>query len=204
MIKDEGWVRDFKWGESGYTTSVPSGIYSLTDSNENLDWGVYNAISNGGNQPNQWRTLQYSEWNYLIHRNHDKMWTTAILHENDDRMKFAIILFPDNYMPIDVQHYRLGDDNNYLHVPFSTWDVWKKHGAIAFMAEDYSSQTSICRTISKYWTATYGVSGGWCYFTYRMNYNSPSTGIYGDYFSSVGNDKTANLRCRVRLVKNVQ
>ena len=51
--------------------------YDLTGEYANYDWGVYNAISNGGNAPGQWRTLlnQYSsnystseitEWAYLI------------------------------------------------------------------------------------------------------------------------------------------
>ena len=32
----------------------------------NYDWGVYNKISNGGNQAGMWRTLTSSEWNHLI------------------------------------------------------------------------------------------------------------------------------------------
>lgn len=31
-----------------------------------LDWGVSNAIINGGNKENIWRTLTLSEWNYLF------------------------------------------------------------------------------------------------------------------------------------------
>ena len=38
---------------------------NLTGTSANYDWGVYNAISNGGNVPNQWRTLTNDEWNYL-------------------------------------------------------------------------------------------------------------------------------------------
>ena len=36
------------------------GIYAYSD------WGHYNAISNGGNQRGQWRTLTKEEWIYLI------------------------------------------------------------------------------------------------------------------------------------------
>ena len=30
------------------------------------DWGIYNAISNGGNEPGLWRTLTQTEWAYLL------------------------------------------------------------------------------------------------------------------------------------------
>lgn len=40
--------------------------YDLTGDYANADWGVYNAISNGGNTPNQWRTLTNDEWYYLF------------------------------------------------------------------------------------------------------------------------------------------
>jgi hypothetical protein len=43
-----------------------SGANSLTGSYANADWGVFNAISNGGNSPESWRTLTYDEWNYLL------------------------------------------------------------------------------------------------------------------------------------------
>ena len=80
----DGWIDLFGWGTSGwnsganayqpYSTSTvysdyyPDGSYynDLTGSYANADWGVYNKISNGGNQAGLWRTLTYSEWSYLI------------------------------------------------------------------------------------------------------------------------------------------
>ena len=70
-----GWIDLFGWGTSGwesgaraylpYTTNNiaenyrPGGVATneLTGTYANADWAVYNAISNGGNQPNQWRSL---------------------------------------------------------------------------------------------------------------------------------------------------
>ena len=40
--------------------------FDLTDTYANADWGVYNFISNGGNLPNQWRTLTRNEWRYVF------------------------------------------------------------------------------------------------------------------------------------------
>ena len=70
-----GWIDVFAYGTSGYSNKYPylysTGQdtyvhYDLTGTYSNYDWGVYNAISNGGNEPGQWRTLTSSEWTYLM------------------------------------------------------------------------------------------------------------------------------------------
>lgn len=76
----EGWIDLFGWGTSGqnhgavcyqpWSTSTNDADYqAYGDPNNNLrelaDWGV-NPIINGGNQPNQWRTLLMEEWRYLL------------------------------------------------------------------------------------------------------------------------------------------
>ena len=57
-----GWIDGFGWGTGNAPTKL-----SKTDSDYSVftDWGI-NSISNGGNTPNQWRTLTSSEWDYLI------------------------------------------------------------------------------------------------------------------------------------------
>jgi len=52
------------WGygpKNGTNYSLP-----LTGTYANADWGVYNAISNGGNASGLWRTLTKTEWTYLF------------------------------------------------------------------------------------------------------------------------------------------
>ena len=79
-----GWIDLFCWGTSGWYSGAaaylpysvindnsyyyPGGnpTNSLTRDYANADWGVYNAISNGGNQPGLWRTLTMEEWHYLF------------------------------------------------------------------------------------------------------------------------------------------
>ncbi len=71
-----GWIDLFGWGTSGYRKKYP--YMTSTDFSDygdgendiagtNYDWGVYNAISNGGNKAGLWRTLTYDEWRYLFH-----------------------------------------------------------------------------------------------------------------------------------------
>lgn len=60
----------FAWGTSGYDEpeTIPAGVglYNGVFGNyANFDWGVYNPITNGGNQKGQWRTLTGEEWKYL-------------------------------------------------------------------------------------------------------------------------------------------
>ena len=50
------------------TSSTPSdyGDGSGDIAGTNYDWGVNNAISNGGNEAGLWRTLTIEEWKYLM------------------------------------------------------------------------------------------------------------------------------------------
>lgn len=78
-----GWIDLFGFGCSGYNNGYacyqpwkPSSStdassskfiqYSLGGDNANSDWGVYNAISNGGDEPSLWRTLTQEEWDYIL------------------------------------------------------------------------------------------------------------------------------------------
>lgn len=79
-----GWIDLFGWGTSGWESGAvawqpwsystddadyrPGGDYrnSLTGDYANADWGVYNAIENGGNRVGMWRTLTSVEWHYLL------------------------------------------------------------------------------------------------------------------------------------------
>lgn len=57
-----GWIDLFGWG-TGNAPTKSSTDYS--DYQTFVDWGT-NAISNGGNQANMWRTLTKDEWDYLF------------------------------------------------------------------------------------------------------------------------------------------
>ena len=78
-----GWIDLFGWGTSGYNHGAVcyqpwdismmgwdyyaygSDNYNLNDQGGKADWG-YNAISNGGNAENLWRTLTIDEWGYVL------------------------------------------------------------------------------------------------------------------------------------------
>lgn len=107
-----GWIDLFGWGTSGWnsgtgcyqpwstSTSVTHYYPGGSDKNDltgfyaNADWGVYNAISNGGNEAGLWRTLTYEEWEYLFEKRTDaksKVGYATVADVN------GIILLPDNF-----------------------------------------------------------------------------------------------------------
>ncbi|MBQ0030920.1 MAG: hypothetical protein KBT32_10895 [Bacteroidales bacterium] len=70
---DSAWIDLFGWGTSGYRDYFPylsrsvESVYININSiaGTDYDWGLYNAISNGGNQKGIWRTMTKAEWKYL-------------------------------------------------------------------------------------------------------------------------------------------
>ena len=120
----EDWIDHFGFGTSGWNSGTVSfepyswaieniGYYpggkwenSLTDSCAFADWGVYNAISNGGNMPGRWRTLTKDEAVYLCQTRNastvkgipNARFVKAIVNGVN-----GLILFPDEYShPDDV------------------------------------------------------------------------------------------------------
>ncbi|MBR5433764.1 MAG: T9SS type A sorting domain-containing protein [Bacteroidales bacterium] len=107
-----GWIDLFGWGTSGwssganayqpYSTSeryydyYPGGSNSneLTGSYASADWGVYNKISNGGNQTGLWRTLTYQEWQYLIEKRENASSKYGIATVNNIN---GLVLLPDSW-----------------------------------------------------------------------------------------------------------
>lgn len=107
-----GWIDLFGWGTSGNnhgaiayqpwsTSSNDSDYFAYGSSANNLydqsgtaDWG-YNAISNGGNQANLWRSLTQEEWKYIFNSRSTPSgirYAKARVHGVN-----GIILVPDNW-----------------------------------------------------------------------------------------------------------
>ena len=100
------WIDLFGFGTSGKgnpsyspTTYAYNGSYATsTIACTPHDWGV-NEISNGGNQPNKWRTLTRSEWQYLMNVNvstssprNNRQFNTVV-----NNSIAGVLIFPDDY-----------------------------------------------------------------------------------------------------------
>lgn len=80
------------------------------------DWGS-NAISNGGNRPNKWWTLNSTQWEYLIHRrdNADKLLGVANVNK-----RYGLVILPDNWeRPEEVNFDAISDSKK---IKFETYN----------------------------------------------------------------------------------
>lgn len=114
---------------------LPSGSSwpDLTGDYAHADWGVHNAIRNGGNQAGLWRTPSSSEWYYLAgDRNTSSGIRYALATVNG--MK-GMILLPDNWNPsihelinYNVMNVATIFSDNIINV--DDWNTMEAYGAV--------------------------------------------------------------------------
>ena len=210
----DGWIDLFGWGTSGYdhgavcyqpwSTSYSSSDYyaygsseyNLYDQTGQADWG-YNAISNGGNTENQWRTLTSDEWSYLFF-NRDTpsgiRFAKAIVNDVE-----GLVVLPDNW---DASYYDLIETNN-ISANYSTniitendWaSVLEPHGVLFLPAGSYRGGTSV--------ESYYNPFKGYYWASSCSNEWSAGNVEFNNTQLFVGNRYRAN-GLSVRLVKTVQ
>ena len=136
---------------------------NLTGQYAEADWGVYNAISNGGNEAGMWRTLSQTEWDYVLSK-----------RNTPSRIRFAkavvnnvngVIVLPDDWVS---QNYVLASINNasasYNSNTVSAGDwttILEPKGAVFLPASGMRRGTNIENLGENglYWSTTYGSSG---------------------------------------------
>ncbi len=137
-------------------------IYSLTGAFANADWGVYNAISNGGNMPNQWRTLTYSEWDYVFKSRTTPSgirYVKGVVNGVN-----GVVLLPDDW---SVSTYSLNYTNAGAapytgnEITAGSWATMEAVGAVFLPATGGRSETSVYNAGGDglYWSASYQNSG---------------------------------------------
>lgn len=217
---NEGVVSLFGWGTSGYSHrancyqpwstdqtnnnyhAYDNSSYGLFNETGQADWG-YNAIINGGNTVNSWRTLTKDEWVYVFNTR------TASTVNGTPNARYAkaqvadihgVILFPDNYthpsgvtLPSGIN--ATGDagwnGNNYTADQF---ELMEDNGAVFLPAAGYREGYNV-KSVGD-WCLYYSSSPKEGYGAYAVKVNTNDCNPQ-DYF----NKKTG---CSVRLVRNVQ
>ena len=88
-----GWIDLFGWGTGDNPTKTSTGCEEYTTF---VDWGT-NAISNGGNQPNLWRTMTSRELHYLLFERPNAANLRAYGNiDNSD--PYIFVLLPDDWV----------------------------------------------------------------------------------------------------------
>ena len=135
--------------------------YDLTGDYANADWGVYNAIANGGNMPNQWRTLTSSEWNYIFSsRNTPSGIRYAKGSVNGVN---GVIILPDSW---SASTYAL-NYTNLSAAPYTgntitltDWAIMETNGAVFLPAAGnrYGTSVRYVGSFGNYWSSSYSLS----------------------------------------------
>lgn len=128
---------------SGYLYG-PHGVYDLTGSYANSDWGVYNMISNGGNTASTWRTLTRQEWSYVIYTRSTVTGIRFAKARIDDVK--GLILLPDDW---NSGIYNLNNTND-SNASFTSniitatqWNILEQAGAVFLPAAGIRNGTSV-------------------------------------------------------------
>ena len=175
-------IRDlFGWGTSGwncgntyyrpYDTDMfdgnqygPFGGHNLTGSYANSDWGVYNVISNGGNQAGLWRTLTKEEWAYLFDTRQGS-WLNGVASARYAKANVndmaGVILFPDSYThpggvsePSNINQPDASSASN--SYSGDDWNKMEQAGCVFLPAAGLRGGTSVFNVgFGGYWSASY-------------------------------------------------
>ncbi|MBR1516837.1 MAG: hypothetical protein IJ620_01650 [Bacteroidales bacterium] len=156
-----------------------------------FDWGLYNAISNGGNMPGQWRLLTIDEWNYLRSQ------------RRDARNKFAfasvdghagMVLLPDSWqLPADL-YFVPGAARGFATNIYDAgqWSAMEAAGAVFLPASGNSNagQVNNAGTYGSYWSSSLKSNGS----IYSLDF-------YGTGIQTTGNQPSIGQS--VRLVQEM-
>lgn len=218
----DGWIDLFGWGTSGYNGSCPyptnnnpiwgnavGANKNLTGELANYDWGVYNAIINGGNESGIWRTLTCDEWYYLLNNRTNATDKYGIACVNGVN---GLVILPDDFtLPnglsfnsgvCDSNNCNFSDINNYT---VSEWYKMENIGAV-FLPIAGRRNNFMGRGELYY---DYGIGFYWSSSSYGYNdggYNSKYLYIYPNIVDAGYNAAFGGFRnyCgSVRLVRTV-
>jgi len=212
-----GWIDLFRWGTSGWNSGAvcyqpwsngyvtdywPGGDYTndLTGECANADWGVYNRISNGGNQTGMWRTLTKEEWYYLLFTR------SASTVSGKTNARFAkasiggitgLIVFPDSYtVPTGLSIEARSINSKSAESTTNTytaeqWSQLESAGALFMPCAGYLYSTAYGQLSTGFYWSSSHTTNSWAYSL-----------EFSDYQVRIEGQTYRNYGLSVRLVKN--
>ena len=143
----------------GYGPSTNMTDPNLTGTSAEYDWGVHNAIRNGGNAQNQWYTLSYDDWRAVLF---NRSATTRYAKAQIDGNINGVIVFPDDYVhPDGVAALNSvntsGADFATNGYSLSDWFKIEAAGAVFLPAAGYRLAASVnnAGSYGYYWSSSY-------------------------------------------------
>ena len=178
--------------ERGYGPSTKMQDDGLYGTSAYYDWGVYNAISNGGNQAGSWRSLTKAEWEYLLDTRKNAQFLRSRATVNNVK---GYVLLPDDFKkPSDIAWSHQTNDWTTNTYSAEQWSALEALGAVFLPASYYRYGSSVSYgTLSGYWSASEGGDNGY-------------GARYFDFYSRIAPSMTIYYRSHgrsVRLVKDL-
>ena len=183
----DGWIDLFGWGTGNNPTKADQ---VETEYPTFSEWGN-NAISNGGNVTNKWRTLTMQEWNYLFNSrpNANNLYSLARVN----KVKGLIIL-PDGFENITNIVFNPKStwsyDNDYTH---DQWEQLEALGAVFLPFAGIRTDLGMSLQEGYYWSSTPN--------TQYMELFAKSVSFRDNGSLYIG-DQARCRGCAVRLVRN--
>ena len=190
-----GWIDLFGWGTSGWNSGAvcyqpwsisrtnsdyfPGGSNAngLTGEYADADWACHNAISNGGNVANRWRTLTQAEWDYLLNgRDYaSEKWATGNINGVG-----GMIILPDSWtLPSEGEcTFTYGGGNDWSHNSYNLeqWAQMEAAGAVFLPLTGKRLLTGAIYAVNDYgfyWSATPNGDAAY-YLHFVSNWMSPA------------------------------
>lgn len=172
----------YDYNENGYGPSTNMTDPNLTGTSTYYDWGVYNAISNAGNEAGLWRTLTIDEWDYLLNTrtNAQYLWSQATVNG-----VCGIIILPDNYeQPASITWTPKAGDWTTNTYNVDEWKLLEDLGSVFLPASGRrnGSEVNLVQYDGAYWSATYNDT----LCAYFLNFYSDGADTYYVYFRRYG------------------
>ena len=160
----DGWIDLFAWGTGDHPTDTSTYMEPLVYGTF-VDWGE-NPISNGNGFANQWWTLDWADWHYLLYR---RTTDSGILYAaatvNDVN---GLILLPDNWdeSVFAILDYNHGSPFSSNVITESQWEIMERYGAVFLPAAGVRRGTTLMwvQEAGLYWIA--GPSDPFAYVFY--------------------------------------
>ncbi len=173
------------WTVDGYGYGYWDGeyaYYSMTGDQANCDWGIYNAISNGGNQAGIWRTLSSSEWYYVLAGRENATYKRSIATVDGTQ---GTVLLPDAWIqPSGVEFFPNAANYETNDYDATEWNQMENAGAVFFphAGQRYFSGGQIVyyRDYYNYWSSSHNSGSSYSsnQNAYTANVNSYSNSSY--------------------------
>ena len=161
----------FRSSRYPYTSSASNLEYVRSSiAGTSNDWGIYNAISNGGDSAGLFRTLSGEEWAYILNE-----------RENASNLRAlatvfgmpGLILLPDAWGEVDgVPITITASDFTTNTFTAEEWGLLETVGAVFLPACGYRSghDVSSIGSLGQYWSSTY--SGGTNYAARQLKFST--------------------------------